>query len=76
MVSGGGDDNVQQGLDANENLIRRIEELKNENDELKLNMKAEQDIRERYESEITRRGQELNDLRSAKTDLIVLNKKY
>ena len=43
-------------LDTNDTLIRRIEELKNENDELHLNLKAEEDIRMRYEEEITRRN--------------------
>jgi hypothetical protein len=37
-------------------LIRRIEELKNENEDLKLNLKAEEDIRAKYEEEISRRG--------------------
>ena len=63
-------------LDTNDTLIRRIEELKNENDELHLNLKAEEDIRMRYEEEITRRNQDLSELRSAKTELIALSKKY
>ena len=63
-------------MNTNDNLIRRIEELRNENEDLKLNLKAVEDIKERLEEEINRRGQELKELRSAKTDLIVLNKKY
>ena len=63
-------------LDTNDTLIRRIEELKNENEELHLNLKAEEDIRMRYEEEITRRNQDLSELRSAKTELIALSKKY
>lgn len=50
--------------------------MKNECDELKLNLKAEQEIRERYEEEISRRGQELGELKTAKTDFIILTKKY
>jgi len=37
-------------------LIRRIEELKNENEELKLNLRAEEEIRGKYEEEIEKRG--------------------
>lgn len=65
-----------QKQDQSENLIRRFEEIKNENDELKLNLRAEQEIVERYEEELTKKSSELNELRSAKTDFIVLTKKY
>lgn len=63
-------------LDTNDTLIRRIEELKNENEDLKLNLKAQEDIRSRYEEEIQHRGAEISELRNAKTELIILNKKY
>lgn len=35
--------------DSNENLIRRLEELKSESDELRLHLKASEQVVERYE---------------------------
>lgn len=63
-------------MDTNDTLIMRIKELKNENEDLLLNLKAEEEIRARYEDEIQRRAHEFNDLKGAKTDLIILTKKY
>lgn len=65
-----------QPIDTNDHLIRRMKELKNENEDLLLNLKAEEEIRVRYEEEISRRGVELQDLKGAKVDLLVLTKKY
>jgi len=42
--------------DSTENLIRRLEDLKNEIDELKLNLKASQEIIDRYEEEMEIKG--------------------
>jgi len=50
--------------------------LKNEIDELKLNLKASQEIIDRYEEEVEVKGEELNELRRAKTDFAVLSQKY
>ena len=47
-----------------------------ENDELKLNLKSEQEVIEKYEEELEDKSSEINKLKSAKTDLNVLNKKY
>ena len=53
-----------------------MEDLKNEIDEMRLNLKAEQEINERYENELLKKSEELNEMRGAKTDYIVLTKKY
>jgi hypothetical protein len=53
-----------------------VEELRNENEELRLNLKAEEEIRSKYEEEIEKRGEEITELKSAKTDYFVLSKKY
>lgn len=62
--------------DSNENLIRRLEELKSESDELRLHLKASEQVVERYEQQLESKSEELNDLKSAKTDFLVLTKKY
>lgn len=67
---------LNEAADSNDNMIRRLEELKNENDELRLNLKAEQQILERYEDQLVLKSEELNEMRSAKTDYIILSKKY
>ena len=48
-------DQSQMGDDvvnASDALIKKIEELKNENEELKLTLRAEEDIRTKFEMEI------------------------
>ncbi|KAL4446888.1 hypothetical protein ABPG74_014860 [Tetrahymena malaccensis] len=67
---------LNEAADSNDNLIRRLEELKHECDELRLNLKAEQQIVERYEDQLVQKSEELNEMRSAKTDFIILSKKY
>lgn len=62
--------------DSIENLIRRLDEFKTENDELKLNLNAQQEIIENYEQEMVKKSEELNNMRSIQTDLLVLTKKY
>lgn len=61
----------QDKPDSIPNLILRIEELKSKNDELQLNLKAEQEIIEKYEDELASKSNEINTLRSAKTELMV-----
>ena len=60
----------------NENFFQQLDLLKKENEDLRLNFKAQQVIILRYEEETNETLQELNDLRLIKTDFQVLTKKY
>ncbi|EGR28502.1 hypothetical protein IMG5_173930, partial [Ichthyophthirius multifiliis] len=67
---------VSESLDSNQNLVRKIEQLINENDELRLNLKAQGQIIEKYEDQLMLKSDEINELRNAKTDYVIINRKY
>lgn len=54
----------------------QLDSLKRENEELKLNLKTQEIIQMRYDSEISLKEKEINELRLIKTDFQVLSKKY
>ena len=54
----------------------QLDSLKRENEELKINLKTQEIIQMRYDSEISLKEKEINELRLIKTDFQVLSKKY
>jgi len=62
--------------DFNENFFQQIDLFKKENEDLRLNLKAQHVIIQKYEEENNEKLQELNELRLIKTDFNVLTKKY
>ena len=62
--------------DFNENFYQQIDLFKKENEDLRLNLKAQHVIIQKYEEENNEKLEELNKLRLIKTDFNVLTKKY
>ena len=60
----------------NEIFFQQIDLVKKENEDLRLNLKAQQVVIQRYEEENNEKMNELNKLRSIRTDFAVLKKKY
>ena len=67
---------VSTVADSSDNLIKRLEELRTENEEIRLNLRAEQEITDKLQEEIDRKNQEITDLGNARSALNIFQKKY
>lgn len=70
------DTQISVRTEFNENFLQQIEQFKKENEDLRLNLKSQQVVIQRYDEEIEEKLQEINELRLIKTDFLVLTKKY
>ena len=59
--------------ETNDNLIDQIEYFKQENEELKLNLKAANLLAKRFEDNIKEKNEELNNLKSIQVDFRVMH---
>ncbi|KRX00752.1 Major facilitator superfamily domain, general substrate transporter [Pseudocohnilembus persalinus] len=67
---------ISQSADSTENLLSRIQELVQENEELKLNLQASLENKQQYEEFLEQKSKEINELKSVRVDYQQLLKKY